>query len=1787
MSVEARKVDLIQNVQRTNRELRDLKIQLARGGFFGGTIDGSVGPPVLPADLPWVDLTGKYGASNTGAENIDDEIDAAIADAPDSGSVVLLRGMKSVYRIDRTVLNPTDKPMIFVGGGQGYPSMFHNQSMGFWNREPQTKILWGSTDKNPMFEINGVNYGVQFHHIGFDGGGYASKYIDADRWQEGGMWNCSAIKTCQTDPTWRTGVGIHLHTQVAIGSAEGNTGLHFSHLLLDAPVGMRLDGNSSHTVTVRALGDSPPNSFETEFAHGFAEGRLVKFEGGPLPDNISEKTWYYVRIDGLPTLIDPITGLPDPKRFAVARTSGGGVVTIGPGVGTNVTVVTEPSANSHNSYFEDVFIHFGGDGSYNAPATLVRNGDNDFWLKYRAYRAQSSREHPDDPDYLPGGAKGSPNGTGHGLRFGDMGRYNYFYHVRSIGGCLTRTPAKDAGFINHIFGYDREDGQQMPELEEGADLYWTEFGNQGTGAYMPNFGRSIAIGGEKASFLYGDFGMQIKDELRTVTAATDETPVVMKTSVKHGWRTGDKIKISNVEGNLAANGDHRIKVLENQQKAELYLPNNPEIVVNNVATNLFALAAGGIHGMDTGTPIRLTGYKFPSTDPQVVDDTNYYVKLDAATGPVATATTFKLGESPAVGSAVIGIRASTEVGLKAWKCVVATTVPMSVDIALDTLSLNPVAPHGFVTDKQVKFKGTLPTPLVEGTIYYVHLASVPAPDQATKFKLAATAGGAPLDLGGSPSGVGLLYVPGTGSAGQEVELRLQTLVPGGASRVVLQGKTAGNVVVEGTLEAAANGTVVLKAKSGHDLVLGGWDGEAVEMDAQDRVRILEGLTLPFLAVGGSGPYQVLNKSLLLNITGDPGGRTVTLPAAPAKGQLVQVTKTDADADPVNVVPSGAHVIEGGNPSLTSLFARTPLYWFNDGTSRWQILAGVGGTGSGTPDPAGDLEADWTLSQDSPRLPLKQSVRVAATGNILEDTAPAVIDGVTMNGGDRVLLPRQTAKAENGLWIYPGTPGAPLPGTPMLRATDMSDIPEFVVGHVVAVREGTTFAGTLWEHTSGQLGGQVNYSRVGERPVRHDAVSTTALSAATVHNLSTLNSDALILLPNQNVRITGFANQENGKRLIIRNDTAFNVTFAHEDATATTLEHRILTGAGDITVEGGGQVEFWYSNYKNRWLLLSTGGESGGVPPGGGAGGILAGNYPNPSSNIAATPEWARLGLGIPQDNNSRLRFPVGTTAVNGIDFGGDKLYRFAAGALRWESLAGNATVRVKSPDGSYAGLFFSGASSDLWRIRAMLSDNDLEIRDGSDVLKFTFKSEPRFGIGTDPSHRLDIGTHNVDIADPRRGISLTTYWTGSVADPSGTPTMLLDTYFDAIGSTSAFGAQGFGIMSRVFAGQTTPVTSGAGAGVFTANVYGTVRDSSGHAPEFVPLVLSLNDETPTTDGHAGGWLADTNYHGPVNDGSTFVGAVGAKTDPNKPNIFHGHVIYAANYYNFDALTGDPVKAPAVADSAALHIVTYAPPSGGYSGTAHEDVAGVNTYPLDHAMRIVGATGDGQNLTTGAITGTIRLGFRTGISVGADSQWGPGPRAAWISRASCITRIGTGVHIANWGQYGLRLGGRYSGAAESGAAALFFDAATNAAGGMGFGGDFFMYRSATDTLKLDDARFDIVYAAGSSALRIFATGDSQPRCRVLADGDIDFGPGGSTAPDIKLSRITTEVLGIDKALSLRDTTGKSYLEMFEQSADPAAPAANRVRLFPKDNGAGKTQLMALFNTGVAQEVAIQP
>lgn len=79
------------------------------------------------------------------------------------------------------------------------------------------------------------------------------------------------------------------------------------------------------------------------------------------------------------------------------------------------------------------------------------------------------------------------------------------------------------------------------------------------------------------------------------------------------------------------------------------------------------------------------------------------------------------------------------------------------------------------------------------------------------------------------------------------------------------------------------------------------------------------------------------------------------------------------------------------------------------------------------------------------------------------------------------------------------------------------------------------------------------------------------------------------------------------------------------------------------------------------------------------------------------------------------------------------------------------------------------------------------------------------------------------------------------------------------------------------------------------------------------------------------------------------------------------------------------------------------------------------------------------------------------------------------------------------------------------------------------------------------------------------------------------PGGSSrSVDTRITRVGAGIIGVRAG----SNTNGAALSMVEQTA-PSAPSANGVYLYAQDNGAGKTQLMALFASGAAQQVAIEP
>ena len=97
-----------------------------------------------------------------------------------------------------------------------------------------------------------------------------------------------------------------------------------------------------------------------------------------------------------------------------------------------------------------------------------------------------------------------------------------------------------------------------------------------------------------------------------------------------------------------------------------------------------------------------------------------------------------------------------------------------------------------------------------------------------------------------------------------------------------------------------------------------------------------------------------------------------------------------------------------------------------------------------------------LAEELGKLDGKQSVRVAATGNVVLSGAQQV-DGVAVVAGDRVLLPSQTLAKDNGLWI--------VANGDWVRATDANTSAKVTPGLTVMVEEGVVNGDSLWHLTT--------------------------------------------------------------------------------------------------------------------------------------------------------------------------------------------------------------------------------------------------------------------------------------------------------------------------------------------------------------------------------------------------------------------------------------------------------------------------------------------------------------------------------------------------------------------------------------------------------------------------------------------------------------------------------------------------------------------------------------------------
>lgn len=138
-----------------------------------------------------------------------------------------------------------------------------------------------------------------------------------------------------------------------------------------------------------------------------------------------------------------------------------------------------------------------------------------------------------------------------------------------------------------------------------------------------------------------------------------------------------------------------------------------------------------------------------------------------------------------------------------------------------------------------------------------------------------------------------------------------------------------------------------------------------------------------------------------------------------------------------------------------------------------------------------------------------------------------------------------------------------------------------------------------------------------------------------------------------------------------------------------------------------------------------------------------------------------------------------------------------------------------------------------------------------------------------------------------------------------------------------------------------------------------------------------------------------------------------------------------------------------------------------------------------------------------------------------------------------------------------------------------------------------YSASGKTWGATFARFVDLGDSGSTRV-ILDTRTTTPSSNTADSSYMTYRRGGSTkwSAGLNVSSLnadTFDIYGNGGAwVSFYEQNSGPVIELSNEcSADPGAPAANRVRLYIKDSGAGKTQLMALFSSGAAQQLAIQP
>jgi hypothetical protein len=169
------------------------------------------------------------------------------------------------------------------------------------------------------------------------------------------------------------------------------------------------------------------------------------------------------------------------------------------------------------------------------------------------------------------------------------------------------------------------------------------------------------------------------------------------------------------------------------------------------------------------------------------------------------------------------------------------------------------------------------------------------------------------------------------------------------------------------------------------------------------------------------------------------------------GKTTTVTATQPTEDRTITLPNNSGTVILSSNTVSSLTSPTGEFSMNS-----QKI-----TNLATPTSDNDAATKGYVDAARSGLDVKASVRVATTESIdlSGDLSGLVVDGVTLNNLDRLLVKSQVNGSENGIYVYSSAPAA------LLRAADADSSAEVTAGMFTFVSEGTANADSGWVLTT--------------------------------------------------------------------------------------------------------------------------------------------------------------------------------------------------------------------------------------------------------------------------------------------------------------------------------------------------------------------------------------------------------------------------------------------------------------------------------------------------------------------------------------------------------------------------------------------------------------------------------------------------------------------------------------------------------------------------------------------------